>query len=387
MEKKINSEELLSTIQLARTRTIGFVTFTKFIKKYGSASEAIRNVKTFLENRGIEITTRDKAEEELANTQALGGQITTLHSPEYPKLLSEIADPPIIISHLGDISKIQGKTVAIVGSRNASANAVSYSYKISTELAQNNYTIVSGLARGIDTAAHKGALDASNKDILPTIAVIGGGIDHIYPKENEKLFHKIKENGVIISENPLNVAPKSENFPRRNRIISGLSLGTVIVEAAIKSGSLITAKLAAEQGREVMSVPGFPLDARSEGTNKLIKNGATLVTNVTDIISAVNYSSGQLIKHPRKFILSEEEEKNFAQEIEPELISATIYDGSENNVVNLLDIITSQAIGIEEIAQQTSLSIAKVNSILIEHELNGEIIRQPGGQVCRKYYT
>lgn len=383
MVKKINSNELVDILRLARTRTVGFVTFSKFINKYGTAADSISNVSSILSSRGIEIPSASEMEQEIEETQKLGGNLITLYDERYPKLLKEIPDPPIIISYLGDITKINEKSVAIVGSRNASANAVSYSYKISRELVENNFTIVSGLAKGIDAAAHKAALDVAPSDMLPTIAVIGGGIDHIYPKENEKLFNKIKEHGVIISENALNAVPKSENFPRRNRIISGLSLGSVIVEAAIKSGSLITAKFAAEQGREVMSVPGFPLDARSEGTNKLIKNGATLITNVSDIISAVDYNSGQLIKHSRKFILNEEIEKTLQEETEQELVTIDEKE-NKNNVINLLGIITSQAITIEEIAGQANLSIARVNSLLVEHELNGEVIRQPGGRVCRK---
>jgi DNA processing protein len=378
-----NETEFLASFRLARTKNIGAVTFLKLLDKFQTPSNIIKNGKYFFEKRNIEIETEQNVLKEIEETEKLGGKIISIFSDLYPELLSEIYNLPIIISYFGKIEKISSNAVAIVGSRYASANAVTYSYKISKDITDNNFTVVSGLARGIDTAAHKGALESSNSNILKTIAVIGGGLDNIYPKENEKLFEKIKNEGVIISENPIGIPPKSENFPRRNRIISGLSLGSIVVEAAIKSGSLITAKFALEQGREVMSVPGFPLDSRSEGTNKLLKNGATLITDVADVISALNYHSQAKIpnytNNKNQTLLNIFSENNDA-DYESEIVK----EDDNNLSFKLLDKLSTSPTSIEELSEQTGLTIYTINSLLVEYELSEEIIRYSGGKVSKK---
>lgn len=295
-------------------------------------------------------------------------------------MLKEIPNPPLIISCLGDITKVTKNSIALVGSRFASANSVTLSYKFAKELTESKFTTVSGLARGIDTAVHKGSLDVENNhNILSTIAVIAGGLDNIYPKENEALFNKLKEEALIITENQIGVKPKSENFPRRNRIISGLSQGTLVVEAAIKSGSLITARYAAEQGRDVMAVPGFPLDKKSEGTNKLIKNGASLITNISDIIALTEFNSTQKIKQQNLF---KEEEKALLYETS---LEQEIYEEQPENISEIIfNKISSSPIHIEDIASQTKLNIQTINSFLLEYELEEKIIREPGGKIALK---
>jgi DNA processing protein len=378
---EMNDEEFLATMQIARTRNIGPKTFLRMIQKWGKPSSAYRKItETYNYNSKSDLLPKkEDIEAEIEKTSEYGGNLICIFDEKYPEYLKEIDDPPIIFSYIGNIELLKQNCVGIVGSRNCSANSISFSYKISKELAEQGYTVISGLARGIDTAAHRGALSAEGKnDFLPTVAVLGGGIDHIYPKENEELFHEIKDVGLIISENPIGKAPKSENFPRRNRIISGLSKGVLVVEAALKSGSLITARFASEQGREVMAVPGFPLDKRSEGTNKLIKNGAGLVTSTADIISCIDENSlfaNSVIKNSLKegnqfdFI-----EKTASNDTEAQDISIP---------ENILQYVDNSPVDINRLSNISGVPIAKLNSLILEHELTGEIIRHPGNKISK----
>lgn len=375
-----NGEEFLATLRLARSNGIGAATFFKLLDKFQSPTNIIASASQILAARNIKISLEQNVLEEIKDTKKIGGHIISIFDEKYPALLKEIPNPPIIISYFGDISKVTINSIAIVGSRFASANSVTLSYKFSKDLTDNNFTTVSGLARGIDTGVHKGSLDAENKlNILPTIAVIAGGLDNIYPKENEQLFYSLKENALIITENQIGVKPKSENFPRRNRIISGLSQGTLVVEAAIKSGSLITARYASEQGRDVMAVPGFPLDKKSEGTNKLIKNGAALITNISDIIALTEFNSTQKIKQQNLFKESDVVPLN-------EYDSENKQEGQDTQNASeiILNKISTSPIHIEDIASQTKLNIQTINSLLLEYELEEKIIREPGGKVALK---
>lgn len=272
--------------------------------------------------------------------------IVTYNCAQYPSLLKEIPDPPPYLFVKGDLEK-NSKNIAIVGSRNASNYGLLNSEKIAQKLAAHNIVIVSGMARGVDTKAHIGALSAQGK----TIAVLGSGLLNIYPKENRKLFDQISQNGAVVSEYNLNTEPLPRNFPVRNRIISGISLGTVVVEAALKSGSLITARLAAEQNREVFAVPGNIMSFKSSGTHSLIKQGAKLVENISDILEEL----------PLSF--------NIEKDIKKTEKNSTL-EKDELNIYNLLDI---YPIHIDEIHRKSSIDTGKLSGILFKLELSGFI--------------
>ncbi len=361
-----NQEEIISALRLARTNSIGPITFQKLIKKYGKPSNAIKGSEEILKKKGESLRPLKDIEEEIRKAEKVGAKIITVFDKNYPSLLSEIQDPPIILTVKGQIDKVQNSNVALVGARYASANAVSFTYKLAKDLSDKNQTVVSGLARGIDTAAHKGSLANKNNE-LPTIAVVAGGIDNIYPPENAKLFEEVAERGIIITENEFGTIPKPEHFPRRNRIISGISQVTCVVEAALKSGSLITARLALEQGREVACVPGFPADPRSEGTNLLIKRGASLVTGANDLIELLqNYDSREIKVNN---IFSEEDAEEFFDETESD--------------VELLSVIGNTPVAVDELVSIYGFSASEINSKLLEYELSGEIIRLPGNKVLK----
>ncbi|BBJ31717.1 hypothetical protein RAS_08260 [Rickettsia asiatica] len=277
------SLETINILRLIRSENIGPKTFFSLIKLFGDAATAIDNAPDFSlrggKSKPIKIFSKSDAEKELELLEKDNAKIITYKSPEYSKLLLEIYDPPPILSYKGNIELLNhNKCVAIVGARNASANGRSFAHKITNDLVKEGYITVSGLARGIDSSVHQAA-------ISQTIGVIAGGIDHVYPLENKKLFENLAEEGLILAELPIGSTPLEKHFPQRNRIISGLALGVVVVEASLKSGSLITAKFALEQNREIFAVPGFPLDPRCQGTNKLIREGSYLVESVDDIVA------------------------------------------------------------------------------------------------------
>lgn len=282
-------ENLTYWLALARIDGLGVRTAHKLIAHFGSPQATYMASLTELESCGLSAQVaqaifaqsgmRD-AEKELEATSKAGCQLVTLSSDEYPPLLREISDAPLVLYVLGDASLLSRHAVAMVGSRRPTAYGSSVAHRLASDLAQRGLVVVSGLARGIDSASHRGALEGGGK----TIAVLGSGIDVIYPRENKSLAKKIMESGAVISEFPLGTGPTPQNFPIRNRIISGLALGVVIVEAAEYSGSLITARLALEQNREVFGVPGNITSAQSFGPNHLIKQGAKLVDQWIDVV-------------------------------------------------------------------------------------------------------
>ncbi|MBW1740650.1 MAG: DNA-protecting protein DprA [Deltaproteobacteria bacterium] len=292
-----------------------------------------------------------KVQEDLSLAEKNGIRIITFSDPSYPTLLRHISDPPPVLYVYGTL-QADSLNIAVVGSRNATTYGRTITERLSGDLVQRGFTVVSGMARGIDAAAHKGALAARGK----TIAVLGCGLDTIYPAENKRLFHQIAESGAVISEFPCLTPPEAHNFPVRNRIISGLALGTVIVEATQKSGSLITARLAAEQGREVFAVPGSITSFKSMGTHRLIKQGAKLVEHVNDIIDELNID--QLIPptggNEKPGIPLTLEEKRLLNELSP------------------------YPVHIDKLVQHLSLSAAQVSSLLLQLELKGLVTQSPG---------
>ena len=272
--RTLSEAERLDWLRLARSENVGPITFFALLERFGSPASVLDALPALARRGGrrrpIKVCARATAEREVEALGRLGGCLIALGEPAYPEPLAAIADPPPVIALRGRADLLAGDCVAVVGARNASANGLHFAERLAADLGEAGLTVVSGMARGIDARAHAGALATG------TVAVMGGGIDVLYPKENGALFEKLLAEGTVVAEAPLGTVPMGRHFPRRNRIISGLSRGVVVVEGAARSGSLITARLALEQGREVMAVPGSPLDPRASGPNRLIRQGATL---------------------------------------------------------------------------------------------------------------
>jgi DNA processing protein len=366
--RALNPAERLDWLRLIRSENVGPITFYQLLQRFGSAAVALEALPSFARRggraRGIAICPRADAERELAALAKAGARLVAWGEPDYPAALVAVDDAPPLISLKGDARLLQRRGLAVVGARNASANGRRFAREIAAELGRNGFLVVSGLARGIDAAAHQGALETG------TLAVVAGGIDVIYPEENRPLHDEIAEHGVIIGELPIGTEPQARHFPRRNRIISGTSLGVLVVEAALKSGSLITARFALEQGREVFAVPGSPLDPRCRGANDLIRGGATLVEGVEDVLNALG---GQL-SDPRP-----------APFTRP--VPGPVTDGNDNENeaaagrAKVLEALGPSPVPVDELVRQCQLSPAIVATVLLELELAGRLERQPGNRV------
>jgi DNA processing protein len=364
--RSLTDDERLDWLRLFRSENVGPITFHKLLLRFGSAAEAIRNAPDLARRGGSKkpfvIQSRDEAARELEKLNKKGGFMLASCEPDYPDLLAEVADAPPVIAVLGQRKLLNsGRKVALVGARNASLNGKQLTERLARDCGQAGLTVVSGLARGIDTAAHKGSLETG------TLAVVAGGIDVIYPEENQKLYESIIENGAIIAESPFGTPPTSHHFPKRNRIISGLSEAVLIVEAVQHSGSLITARMALEQGREVMAVPGSPLDPRCKGNNNLLREGATLVENVQDIL-------GGLSTHPP------------ARMAEPGGLFENRNESlSEGDIAlareKILSVLGPTPVRLDDLIREVELSASAVLAALLELELAGKAERQPGGTV------
>ncbi|MBR1605267.1 MAG: DNA-processing protein DprA [Alphaproteobacteria bacterium] len=366
------TEDILDYLQLINTENIGPKTFIQLCNKYGSAKEALKN----LPSKYLPFS-REKAKQELKLAEHLGVQILICISPKYPQTLLNIPDYPPVLYAKGNCDILNfSPTLAIVGSRNASINGRKLASKIAYDLTNQKTTIVSGMARGIDAAAHKGALYAL-KQQGPTIAVLGTGVDIPYPAENKELYQQICAQGCLISEFPLGTKPQANNFPRRNRIISGLSSGILVVEANLHSGSLITAYTAAEQGHDVMAIPGSPLDGRAEGTNKLIKDGAYLVENADDILAILSTSSSV---SPQQHCLTIQKDL-YTTPLDNEIKTDNIPQ-QKSDISNVIDFLTPEGVYVDEIIQISGLDSATINAELLYLELEGKIVRQPGNKVA-----
>ncbi|AIL13228.1 DNA processing protein DprA [Candidatus Paracaedimonas acanthamoebae] len=361
----------MNWIRLSRAEPIGPITFFELIQHYGSAGKTLEILPEItlkgIHRRKLKIPSIEEVEKELEEHYKIKADIVAFSEPDYPEILKHIVDPPPVISIFGDRKVLQKQALAIVGARNASLNGRHFAEKLATDLGACGYQIASGLARGIDTAAHQGALKSG------TIAVLAGGIDHIYPSENRDLYDKIAEQGLIIAESPLGTIPQASFFPRRNRIIAGLSLGVIIIEAAKQSGSLVTARFALEQGREVFAVPGSPLDPRSYGANMLIRQGATLIQNADDVISIVENLSK--IKPDLK---QQQKGRNFQKNL------SFNKENEEKIQQFILDLLSISPIGVDEIIRECHFSTAEVILALLELELAGRIQRHPGSQISLK---
>lgn len=272
-------------LKLARSENVGSSTFFRLINIFNSPKNALENLSEFAKSgglkRNIKICSNEEVAKELLLTKDFGAKIFSFYDKNYPELLKNISDPPPILTIKGNLELFSQNVIAIVGPRNASFNAINITKNIADKLGKNNIVVSSGLARGVDSIAHETAISSG------TIAVIAGGINHIYPKENHKLYQKICESGLLVSENPFGFTPRGGNFIQRNRIIAGISLGVVIVEAGLKSGSLTTARFAKSFGRDIFAIPGSPFDDRCKGSNRLIKEGAILLEEIGDILNEI----------------------------------------------------------------------------------------------------
>lgn len=359
--------ELLNWIRLIGSENVGSSTFRYLLRRYGSSEEALEALPEIARRGGkkgeIIIPDLRFAEEQLQKAELYQVKIITWDDPEYPSCLKSIDTAPPVIYVLGNCQLLLKNNFAIVGSRNASLNGMKITREISYDLGSSGLNIVSGLALGIDTAAHKGAIETG------TVAVLGGGIDVVYPKENASLQTLISEQGLLISEFPFGTAPVAHHFPRRNRIIAGLSKGVLVVEARHQSGSMITANYATEFGRDIFAIPSFPYDPRSEGPNKLIMDGAYLVRNAGDILTQLSIHMDMV----KAF-----DPKEYFPNPGPEV------RGLAEMKSKILDLLSTAPVDVDAIVRHTELSPAYVWDILLELELSGKLERHKGNRVSLK---
>ena len=377
-----NSVDIEKWLNLIRTEGVGSTTFSKLIKHFGSADRALRaSVSGLAEVGGIGFktaeriaATRDKFDvsKELRLAEKLGIWIVNIEDKRYPPILKQIYDPPPVLYIKGSLTRQDNLAISIVGTRRCSLYGQEQASRLAHFLSSAGFTIVSGMARGIDTAAHQGALAAKGR----TIAVQGCGLANIFPPENKKLFELIAESGACISELPLGYEPLAENFPPRNRIIAGLSLGTIVIEAPLNSGALITARVALDNNREVMAVPGKIDSPLSRGAHRLIKQGAKLVESVEDIMEALGYIGEQLQSHVSA-AAAEASEK-----VETSLFDASQLNLSDNEKT-IYDCLDKEPMHTDEIIAETDLPAGSINAGLISLRLKGLIKQLPGNLFLR----
>ncbi len=361
----ITHAERRDRLRLARTGGVGPVTYRRLLRRYGTAAEAIDALPGIARGAGRAqrpVTPGvDDAEREMAQVAALGGQILVLDTPGYPLMLSLLDVAPPILSVLGDPAALDVRSVALVGARNASSHGQRMAELLAADLAQHGLMIVSGLARGIDAAAHDGAMRTGR-----TVAVIATGIDIAYPAQNTALQRRVAENGAVVSEAPLGTPPTDRFFPRRNRVIAGLSVGVVVIEAAVASGTLITAGLAQDMNRDIFAVPGSPLDPRCRGSNDLLRSGAHLVESAADVLAHLSPFPGRV-----------DMPAGVAEE-------AGVYDAGDPDQIRaqILELLTFAPTPVDDLVRRCQLSAATVATVLSDLELANRVEMLPGHQVC-----
>ncbi len=358
-------DDAVARLRLIRTDSIGPITYRQLIARFGGAEAALQALPDLARRGGrtLSIASIAAADAEIAALDAIGATLIFIDTPAYPVLLASLESAPPVLGVRGDPGLLDRPAVAIVGARNASAAGVRFARQLAHDLADEDLVIVSGLARGIDSAAHAGAMAGG------TIAVVAGGVDVVYPPENAALMAEIAEKGLILAEAMPGVEPQARHFPRRNRIIAGLAAGTLVVEGAPKSGSLITARIAAEAGREVMAVPGSPLDPRAQGCNILIREGATLVQSAADVIEALS-AFGQGSQIGLRFKIAEPGIPELARDAG---------DAERGEIARLL---SPTPVAIDEIIRLSGLPSAVVATVLLDMELIGQVVRHAGGRVA-----
>nr|WP_229737029.1 DNA-processing protein DprA [Blastomonas aquatica] len=339
--------------------------------RFGTAVAALEALPDLVQRAGgraMRIATNAQVSAEVARVEAAGARYLFADDGDYPALLGHIDNAPPVLTIRGEAALLKRPAIAMVGARNASAAACRFARQIAGELGEAGYLVVSGLARGIDTAAHEGAMRIAGEGIASTAGVIASGIDISYPPENRSLQAGMGVRALVIAEQPPGTEPLARHFPYRNRIIAGMALGTVVVEAAPKSGSLITARLAAEAGRDVMAIPGSPLDSRSRGCNELIRGGATLVQSVGDILELIEpFAGGQTQRVAASAI-----------QYSPAVPLREPDDQARAEVISLLG---QSPVGIDELVRQSGIDSGAVQMILLDLELGGLIERHAAGRV------
>jgi len=358
----LTDEERLHWLRLIRSDNVGPRTFAWLLRQYGDARSAIEALPELSRrggaSRAFRVYPRADAERELDAAHRFGAAFVALGEAAYPQRLAEIDDAPPLLALRGNAAALARPMIAMVGSRNASAAGLKFAERLAHELGEAGFVIASGLARGIDAAAHRASLGSG------TVAVLAGGQDRIYPEQHTDLVEAILREGAAISEMPFGCEPRAQDFPRRNRLISGLSVGVVIVEAAKRSGSLITARMALEQGREVFAVPGSPIDPRAEGTNTLLKQGATLVTEAADVLAVIE----PILGRPEVPSLRE-----------PEGEPPASFEPDNHARAEILVLLGPAPVGLDDLVRLSGLSPALVRTVILELELAGRIERHGGG--------
>lgn len=365
----LTERQRIAWLRLIRSDNVGPATFRDLINHFGSA-EAALSMLPELSNRGgasrsIRIATVEDAERELETARRAGARFIGIGEPEYPPALRQLDGAPPLLAAKGNFSATVQPSVGIVGSRNASISGAKFAAMVARDVGRAGYTVTSGLARGIDTAAHRASLDTG------TIAVLAGGLDQPYPPENIPLMDEItKSNGLVVTEMPFGWEPRARDFPRRNRLIAGISLGLVVVEAAQKSGSLITARMASDYGRLVLAVPGSPLDPRCHGTNALLKDGAIVTTGSEDVLDALAPLSRMEL--PSAHVIEEPEKENGDRAFLPP---------DETERATIVSALGPTPVEIDDIIRHTGLPAAAVYLVLLEIDLAGRLYRHAGGLV------
>lgn len=393
---RLTDEQRIAWLRLIRSESVGPRTFRALVNRFGGAGPALEALPDLARRGGrliLKVATREEALREIEAAERVGARFVASGEPDYPKVLAGVDTAPPLLAVRGDAACLARPMVALVGSRNASAAGLTFAGKLAAELGAEGYVVVSGLARGIDTSAHRAALRAG------TVAVLAGGQDRIYPAQNTALADQIVgEGGAVLSEMPMGWEPRGRDFPRRNRIVSGLCYGVVVVEAARRSGSLITARFALEQGREVFAVPGSPLDPRAEGTNDLIREGATLcaaVEHVTAVLAPLlgglpappeGASEGGGDGRPSQETLWDELDLEGidaapAVPIVVEGWDAPAEEAGDDSRRTVVDLLGPAPIGVDELARQSGVPVRTVQLILLELELGGRLERHGGNAV------
>jgi DNA processing protein len=358
----LSQEEAFARIRLLRSPNIGPVSYGQLLRRFGDAQAAVEALPDLASRGGrtYRPAARERVEDEVVAVRRAGARYLFRDTSDYPPLLTEIDSAPPILIARGDVALAKRPCVALVGARNASAGAVKLAREFAASLSEAGFVVVSGLARGIDGAAHRGALPA-------TIGVIASGIDIAYPPEHRELQEQVATHALLLAEQPPGTEPRGSHFPSRNRIIAGLAAGTVVVEAAPKSGSLITARLAGEAGREVMAIPGSPLDARAQGCNQLIREGAVLVQTPEDVVELLSNFAGT----PRS---------TFREPL-PAGWDAAPEEFAEAEPADIERLLTIAPVAVDELIRQSGASAAEVQMALLELEIAGRIERHAAGRV------
>ena len=362
--RALSFAEKRNWLRLSRTPRVGPVAFRDLLARYKTAGAALDALPDIMRRKAGDIPPVEAIEAEMEQSEQMGVQILAACEPDYPHYLRAVDPCPPLISLLGNSDILHEPCIAIVGSRNSSAIGQRFARQISGQLGEAGYTVVSGLARGIDASAHHAALPTG------TAAVLGGGVDHIYPRQNTELYQAMAEQGALISESPLGYRATARDFPRRNRIISGLSMGVVVIEAAERSGTLITARYALEQNREVMAAPGSPLDPRTKGCNRLIQQGAALIENVDDIIACL-----ENVRPPQ--MMEPGESYN-----EPAFNWDNAQDDINEAKTAIESLLSPTPTPRDEIIRQSGFTTAIATAAMLEMELSGDALVEPDGRIA-----